>query len=205
MSCIVIRNKKKPNGFPLKLSDEARRRARKDLKDRGVDVDRISLLVWPEDAVSAYQKHVWAPWQYTTKADIRRKRQEDAKQALWFKREYGTVYRRALYVWAFYVPGFFFSGWWIYLVGIGHDYHGGGYKGQVDGNLLDNLLRLFPLVEPDLFETNCDKWIAEFVKRYQKGRRGGKPQGKALVWAQIKDGYVERILSKAELPNTERR
>lgn len=133
--------------------------------------------------------------------EARRKRQ--ACELRW-KREDGVVQCRALYVWVFCVPDdLIFCGWWTYLVGIGgRDYHGGGYKGNVEGKLLDDLLRLFPLVRPgNLFgDVNLEEWKAEFVKRYQRGIWCGKPQGKAPVWAEIEGGSVRKILGRAEWP-----
>ena len=40
--------------------------------------------------------------------------------------------------------------------------------------------------------------MVEFAKRYQRGRRGGKPQGKVPVWVEVKDGYIKKILTRAE-------
>lgn len=202
MSCVVIRPKNDQTRGFLHLSDDAYRRAREHLKSAGIQVEDLQPLNWPEDAVSAYQKHMYAPWQYTTRTDIKRRRQEKAKKILWLKREYKTTQRRALYVWVFWCPGIsgIFEGWWIYLVGIGHNYRSGGHKGQVDGKLLDDLLRLFPLVEPDLFEINWDKWMKKFVKKYHRGNWGGKPQGKAPIWAEVSNGPVEKILGRAKWP-----
>lgn len=202
MSCVVIRSKNGSKGG-FCLSDEARQRGIEHLKSEGIRMEDVPPLIWPEDAVSAYQEHMYAPWEYTTRTDIRRRRQKAAKKELIYLREDGVSRRRALYVWVFWCPGvdgFVFRGWWTYLVGIGRYYRGGGYKGQVEGKLQDDLLRMFPLTEPNLFELNWDKWMAEFVKRFPKGRWGGKPQGKVPIWAEIQGGSVKRILSRAEWP-----
>jgi len=206
MSCVVMRSRKKETKgiLPLKLSDEACRRAREHLKSAGIDVERLPPLIWPEDAVSAYRKHMYEPWQFTTKADILRKRRERMEKALRGKREYDVVHRRALYVWVFRCPGinnFIFRGWWTYLIGLTGQYHGGGYKGEVTGGLFNQIRELFPVENPHpLYALDADEWMQLFAKQYQRGKWCGKPQGKAPIWAEVKDGSIERILSRADWP-----
>ncbi len=205
MSTVVARSRDKHPKNLLGLSDDARQRIRERLKSAGIHVERLQPLIWPEDAVSAFQEYMYAPWQFTTKADILRKRRERMEEHLRRKREYGITQRRALYVWVFWCPGindFIFRGWWTYLVGIGgKNYHGDGYKGQVSGRLCNELMNLFPLVEPKPFAPpSLDEWMAEFVKRYQRGCWCGKPQGKSPIWAEVKGGDLVRILDRAEWP-----
>lgn len=207
MSTVVIRDKNRNAKGLFHLSNEAHQRTREHLKSAGIRVEDLQPLIWPDDAVSACKEHMYVPWKFTTKADIRQQKIISMNQNLWFKREQGVVRRRALYVWVFYVPSFFFSGWWTYLVGIGHDwYRGGGYKGNVAGELADDLFRLFPLEQASLFgPPNTEEWMEKFAKRYQRGRRGGKPQGKAPVWVEVKGNCVKRILGRAEWPSERRR
>ena len=138
--------------------------------------------------------------------DVKQGRRERQKAILEQKRSpYDQIQKKPLYVWVFWCPGindFIFKGWWTYFVGLGRDYHGGGYKGEVAGRLKDDLLRLFPLVEPNLFETNWDEWMKRFVKKYQRGRWCGKPQGKSPVWAEVQGGSIKRILGRAEWPGS---
>lgn len=204
MSTIVIRNRKL-NGL-LSLSVEARQRAAKHLKSVGIDVERFPRLIWPDDAVSAYQKHRLAPWQYTTRKDLRLHRQKNAKHVLWVKRECGVTKRQPLYVWVFWCPAVFI-GWHTYLIGKNVSYLIGknvSYSPTVRNNdkaTIAKLLELFPLVDPMLFgEPDWDKWMAEFVKRYPRGRRHGKPYGKAPVWAEVDGSNIKRIVSRAEWP-----
>jgi len=208
MSIVVIRNRENPNGFPLKLSDDAPRRIRAHLKSAGVDVENIPLLVWPDDAVSAHKPHMYAPWQYITKSDLLRERREHMESRLWWKREQGVVRRVPLYVWVFWCPGindFIFRGWWTYLIGLKGDYHGGGYKGDVTGDLFNQIKELFPVVDPTLFGVEEDwkeeeRWMKEFAKRYQRGKWCGKPQGKAPIWCEVQGNDIVKILSRAEWP-----
>jgi hypothetical protein len=191
------------------LSDEARQRIREHLKTAGIDVDRIPPLVWPDDAVSAYQEHMYSPWQFTTKADIRRRKREQMERNLWWKREYRLTQKRCLYVWVFFCPGFFFGGWYTYLVGIlGRD-----YDIFFDAQICKRIMELFPVWEPSLFSglgsfrnkpQPPKEWMVRFAKHYQRGRWGGKPQGKAPIWAEVCDGRVTKILSRADWPKSER-
>lgn len=201
MTCVVMRSKKNPDGFPIKLSEDAQRRIRVDMEAIGYNVDDIQPLDWPEGAVSACREHMYAPWQYTTKADIRRKRQKDAKEVLWLKREYKVIHKRAAYVWVFWCPGISgcFRGWWTYLKGNGFD-HGGTH--QTDSDLILEAMRMFPVVEPSLFDVGEDwevreKWMIEFAKYYQRGVWCGKPQGKAPIWVEVKENNIEKILGHA--------
>jgi hypothetical protein len=205
MCTVVIRGKKPYRGF-FALSDDAQRRAREHLKSAGIDVDRLQPLVWPDDAVSASRKHMYAPWEFVTKADIRRRRQERMKSILWWKREYGVVQRRPLYVWVFRCPGWVYEGWYTYLIGTNIEC-ALNFRGYAE-SLIAQLMQLFPLVEPPrlLFEDksggspDLDNWMAEFVKRYQRGTWCGKPQGKAPVWAEVEGTRIRRILGRAEWP-----
>ena len=200
MSTIVNRN------FSISLSEEARRRAREYLLSRGWREEQLKPIEWPEDAVSAYRPHIYAPWQFTTKTDIKRMKRESMEHNLWWKREYGVTHRKPLYVWVFWCPGIsgFFEGLWTYIIGLGREYRGGGYKGDLSGHLLDEVMRLFPLVDRPLFPPDYqyyESWRRAFIKKYQRGRWCGKPQGKAPIWAKVKGSSIIKILGRAEWPD----
>ena len=170
--------------------------------DTSNPLHRIQLSIdWPPGAVSAYRNHPDAPWRFTTKSDILKERRERGEKILRLKRKDGVVERKALYVWVFWCPGvngFFYRGWWVYL--IGKDYESGKYL-ERDTEIISQLMKLFPLVEPDMFDgTSIEKWKRKFVKQYQRGLHCGKPQGKAPVWAEMRNGTLERILTRAEWP-----
>ena len=169
---------------------------------------------------------------FTTKADIRRKRQEDAKEVLWFKREYGLVKRVPVYVWVFHCPGIggemvgalghpdidagsgitnhpdirkvrtdgLMGGWYTYLIGqgISEALNFRGYAGKT----IDRLMELFPLVKATtLFDgPDFDEWMLAFVEQYPKGLWCDVPQGKSPVWAEVKGGFVTKILGHAKWP-----
>lgn len=119
---------------------------------------------------------------------IRRKRQKDILER---KREsYDLIEKKPLYVWVFWCPGIYgcFEGLWTYLVGVGREYHGGGYKGQLDGHLLDDVMRLFPV--------SRNQWQEAFVKRYTRGKHCGRPQGKAIIWAEVQGSLVLKVLGR---------
>lgn len=187
MSTIVIRSKKSDTELDPKNP-----------------LHRIQLSMnWPEDAVSAYRRCSFEPWQFTTKSDILRERRKRMKQRLWMKREYGVTHRRALYVWVFWCPGIFsgfFEGLWTYIVGAGREYRAGGYKGDLAGSLLDDIMRLFPVCN-SLFPISRKEWQEQFIKKYQRGKWCGKPQGKAAIWAEVKGSSIVKILGRAEWPN----
>jgi len=123
------------------------------------------------------------------------------EESLRAKRECDVVERRALYVWVFWCSGLFgfaFRGWWTYLTGLEGRCHGGGYKGQVNGDLFNRITELFSVENPHpLYPLDTDEWMPLFAKQYQRGKLCGKPQGKAPVWAEVEDGSVKRILGRA--------
>jgi len=198
MSTVISRN------FSISLSDEARERAREYLLSAGYREKDLKPIVWPEDAVNAYKEHPYAPWEFTTKADILRGKRERMENCLWFKREYGVTHRKPLYVWVFWCPGIsgLFEGLWTYIVGLGRDYQGGGYKGQLEGYLLDDVMRLFPLVDRPLFPDYryYESWRRAFVKKYQRGLWCGRPQGKAPIRAEVRGSNIVKILGRAQWP-----
>lgn len=200
MCTIVTRSFKEQSGFIL--SEEARQRATKYLKSIGVREEQLQPIIWPEDAVSAYREHQFAPWKFTTRADILHKKRERMEQHLWLKREYGVTHRQPVYVWVFWCPGFFgfaYRGWWIYLIG-NNGIESGKYI-ERDTKTISRLMELFPLIEPTLYGPPClEKWKKEFVKRYQRGSWCGKPQGKSPVWAEVRGDTIEKLLERAEWP-----
>jgi hypothetical protein len=142
--------------------------------------------------------------------EVKQYRREQQKKILERKRaSYNQVRKKPLYVWVFWTPGLagIFEGLWIYIVGTDGIYHGGGYKGEVQGELLDEILRLFPLIDMPLFGfdyENLKLWKTKFIEKYKRGLWCGKPQGKALIWAEVKNRSNIKILCKAEWPNKRR-
>ena len=195
----VIRSKGTPKRGFLNLSPEANQRATEYLRSVGWDVDRIKPLIWPEDAVSAYRDHPYDPWKFVTKLDVKQRRQREAKEVLWYKRNDGVIKRRAAYVWVFWCPGIsgiFFRGWYIYVIGNGFD-----WSGKLSSKLGKRILELFPFVEPVLFGTpNEKKWMGGFVKRFKKGKWGGRWQGKTPVWVEVKGCNITKIIERVEWP-----
>lgn len=206
MSCVITRSFK----LPL-LSEDGRRRAREYLLSVGYRQEQLKPIVWPDDAISAYRPYVGAPWQFNTKADILRKKREEKikcrmRQRIW--EESQIIRRRRLYVWVFWCPGIsgFFEGWWTYIIGCRIEY-GGKYCS--DTNLILRAMELFPVIEKKLFDTEEDwqqreMWMKEFAKRYQRGYWGGKPQGKAPIWAEVRGNSIVKILGRAEWPAAKR-
>lgn len=210
--CVMIKDKK-TGGWPSfgLFSDEGLKRAKKHLEYLGIRWDKIPPFDPPDDAVSASRDSnlgdYYAPWVYTTKSDILREKRERRERHLAYVRELeenNIVRRRPLYVWVFWCPGVsgFFEGWWTYIIGRGIE-HGG--KCCKDSNLILRAMELFPIIEGTLFGIGEDweereRWMKEFAKRYQRGCWCGKPQGKALIWANVKGSNIERILGRAEWP-----
>ncbi len=192
MNTVISRNFR----FPI-LSEAGRQRAKEYLLSVGYRPEAFKPIVWPEDAVSAHREHMYAPWEFTTKADILRGKRERMEHNLWWKREYGVTHIQPLYVWVFWCPGIngiFYRGWWLYLIGRGIS----SDKYQ-EGDIFSQVKELFPLIGTTLFP-DIEEWKVEFAKRYQRGLWCGKPQGKAPIWAEVKGTCIEKILGRAEWP-----
>ena len=198
MSCVVIRNKKISNGLGFLMSDEARQRLKKHIIENNIQTG--PPIIWPEGAVSAYSKHRFAPWVYTTKADIKRDRRDRMNKKLKSKRENGVVETKPAYVWTFFVsPKTFFGGWWLYIVGNGFEW--GGKYHTMDCDIVRQVMGLFPFVDPVLFGTpDMDKWMSEFAKRFTRGSRFGTPMGKSPVLVEVKNNSIQRVLKRVEWP-----
>ena len=206
MTTIITRPRKGSKPWPW-FSEEARQRAREYLKSVGHDIDRLPKLVWPDDAVSASQRHRYAKWEYTLKSDITKEKIRRMEESLVRKRQWEVVRKRAVYVWVFWCSGWVFEGYWTYIKGIGRQYHGCGKKGQVACEMLERVFELFPLISEPLFEESKNtyeyykKWQKLFVKRFAAKKKWcGRKQGKAPVWALVKDGNIIEILSRASVP-----
>ena len=163
---------------------------------------RMQLSIpWPEGAISAARGMTLdgrSSWSFYTVADKLKQKREKMENQLFMKREFSIVRRVPLYVWVFWVPGDIYSGWWTYIVGCGisQDVNFRGIARH-----MSRVMELFPLVAPPLFgDPDFEKWQREFVKKYPRGCRGGKPQGKAPVWAEVNGKRIERLLSRAEWP-----
>lgn len=138
-----------------------------------------------------------------TWADVMQLRRKRQKEILALKRTpYDQIQKKPLYLWVFWCPGIsgIFEGIWTYIVGVGREYNGGGSKGQLDGHLLDEVMRLFPVCN-SLFPVSRNQWEEEFVKKYTRGHWCGKPQGKAPIWAEVQGSDIINILGRAEWPS----
>lgn len=172
----------------------------------------MTSIPWPEGGISASRGMTlqgMSPWSIFTIGDKLRQKREKMEENLRRKREYAVVRRVPLYVWVFWCPGvsgFIFRGWFTYLIGVSFEANV-NFKGGLPA-MQRRLMELFPLTEPGLWD-DCDervfdRWQKEFVKRYPRGLRLGKPQGKAPVWAEVRTGYygniptITRLLSRAE-------
>jgi len=209
---VMIRDKKTGKWpFEGMFSEDAKRRAREYFESCGHQIGLMPKFDPPADAVSASRQaslgNYYAPWEYTTEKDMQRNRCEKRRQRrkyLRHERESGITRLRRAYVWVFYCPGIsgIFEGWWTYIIGPGFE-HGG--KFCEDSDLILRAMELFPVVEPALIDVKEDwkqreRWMIEFAKRYQRGCRGGKPQGKAPIWGEVKGNRIERILGRAQWP-----
>lgn len=195
MNTTIIRHRKMGLPGGIHLSDESRQRAKEYLLSVGYREDDLKPIVWPDDAVSAYRNHSGAPWQFTTKADILRKKRERMESNLRHKRESDGTCRVPLYVWVFWCPGAIFEGWWLYL--IGREYESSKFLFR-DEELVAQIMELFDI--PLFGEGDLENWKAEFVRWFRRGKHGGKPQGKSPVWAEMRNGRLIKLLGRAEWP-----
>lgn len=181
-----------PNSFmPRKFLERFREAAKKEIKP---------CILAPPPNVAGYESDGYFRRPVTWAMIMERRRQRQRIELQRIEDNYDFIYRKPLYVWVFWCPGinnFIFRGWWLYLIGL-HISEALDFRGYNE-RLISEITTLFPLVEKPLFDPlDLKKWKAEFVRHYQRGTWGGKPQGKSLVWAEIKSGRVERILNRAE-------
>jgi hypothetical protein len=169
--------------FLINIKDSVR----KDIKPK---------ILSPPDNVAGYESNGYyrRPVTWSMVMDRRRQRQ---KIELENKRiDYDFIHKIPLFVWVFFCPGIsgVFEGWWLYFKGR-EDYYGGGFKGSIGDELLKKVIKLFPLVEVDLFGNfNFELWKERFAKKYQQGTWAGKPQGLVPVWTLVKGHQVIDIL-----------
>lgn len=156
---------------------------------------------WPDNAISAYRNHPHEPWKFKTTEDIRNQKIERMKDRLWMKRKYDVIERRAICVCVFYCEGLFgfaYRGWWLWLKGLHWD--GGKYISR-DEKITSKLMELFPVAEPTLFgPPTVGEWMEAFLKHFQREVRRGKPYASAPVWAEFRNGRLERIVERAKWP-----
>lgn len=191
----------KRNWAPI-FSEEAHERCRKHLLSVGYREEDLKPIVWPDDAVHAHRDHLGDPWKFTTQADIRRKRQEDAKDTL--RRVRGENEKRSkiqcLYVWVFYCHGIsgFYVGWYTYIIGL--NFSAALNFRCYSNRLVERLMRLYPLVEAEtLFEPpDFEKWMREFAKKYKRHSPHFSRQGKSPVLCEVCGGDIKKIIKKIE-------
>jgi len=185
----------RPNSYvPRKFLENMRGWVREEIKP--------FILVPPPD-VAGYESDRYSRRAVTWEMVMERRRQRQRTELARKRSDYDVTYRKPLYVWVFWCPGFagfIFRGWWLYLEGL-HIREALDFRGFHE-KLISEIITLFPLIEPTLFgPPDIDRWKAEFVKHYQRGFWCGKPQGKAPVWAEVNGSRIERILGRAEWPN----
>ncbi len=192
----------------IQLSPEARQRIKERLLSVGYSERDIKPIEWPDDAVSAHRSHRGEPWQFTTKGDLLREKQQKTRRNRQFERDRWRnhqleIKRKRAYVWVFYVPDeMIFGGWWTYIIGCG--FSCGSKKGM---SFMKEVMELFPAVKPVkqplLFETRADwygeeEWMIEFAKQYKRCTRNGKPNGKAPVWVDVQGDAIVKIIGQAQ-------
>lgn len=197
------------DGISSWLTPEACERARKYLISVGYPPDCFKPIVWPDDAVSAHRDDCRDPWQFVTKGDIRRRRQKEAKDQLSVIREHGVIERRAIRLVVYYFPGYFtigaFMGWYAALHGVNDFEQFLNFRCGVEGKIIRELMKLFPLVEQGLWHDGdiFKEWMKEFVEKYPiRTRRKDmvKVIGSAPVWVEMVDRKVTKILELGRWP-----
>ncbi len=124
----------------------------------------------------------------------RRKRQ---REILRLKRQ-GQPERRAYRLIVRYFDQYWYSGWQTYLDGVNDcqwvDKHGKHLRGPI--------MEAFPVLEPTLFETECEygrweRWKIEFAEQYKRREQDGRPVGVAYVWWDGDDGKLEPVKERS--------
>lgn len=157
------------------------------------------ILVPPDD-VAFYESNGYYRRAVTWSMVMERRKKIQKDQLKYKRSNWQLVEEKPLYIWVFFCPGIskFFRGNWLYFKGL-HEYRGGGIKGSIGGKLLDKVIKLFPLVEVDIFGNyDFELWKKRFVKKYSRGSHAGKKQGLALVWAKVRGENVIDILRRIE-------
>lgn len=103
--------------------------------------------------------------------------------------EWNSVKKVAVCVWVFFVPGWLFGGWHLYLKGVGWKRWirpGFGYN---DDRLTLEVMKLFPCgVFPAL--NNFYDWAPLFAKMYARTCPHGRKQGVSFVWGTMSGGHL---------------
>jgi len=149
-------------------------------------------ILTPPDNVAGYESDGYYRRAVTWDMVMQRRRKRQQIELERKRDNYDVIYKKPLFVWVFWCPGIsgIFRGWWAYLKGYDDDYHA--------DELLEQVIKLFPLVEIDLFgKFNLDLWMKRFVKKYKRGTWCGKPQGLSPVWTLVQGHYVQKILCRA--------
>ena len=120
--------------------------------------------------------------QRVTYADIKAARIKRQKEHLGRVLACNGPMRRAAYLWTFYVPGFLYGGWHLYIRTIeGSWWIRAGRPFDSDWDMVLEFMRIYPCGLLPIRE-NFEDWKVAFAKAHTHGKRGGKPQGVIYGW-----------------------
>lgn len=106
--------------------------------------------------------------------------------------------RQAAMIWVFFVPGFIYGGWHLYVRTVHHSWWVRECCYSEEGHMITHCMNTWPCgMLP--FRENFYAWKASFAKAYASGRkRGGKSQGIVFGWVDCRyDGCFPDAFTKA--------
>lgn len=143
-------------------------------------------LNWPKEVASIVNGHV------VTYADLLQERKERQARHLEMILGFNGPSRRAAHVWTFFVPGWLYGGWHLYLRTLKQDWW--LRADSINQELIFEIRRLFPCGLLPIAE-NFYEWTEAFAKAYSRPGRFER-QGIRPVWLET-DGSGNPISIKA--------
>lgn len=113
-----------------------------------------------------------------TYADLKADRIERQKRHLGLILDNGIPLRRAAHIWVFFVPGWIYGGWHLYIRTINRQWWIRRSFG--DEKIIERLMKQFPCGLLPIPE-NFYAWKKAFAKTYRRGHRNRK-QGMIACW-----------------------
>lgn len=152
--------------------------------------------------LSNYPPDVVAVWngQPVTKGDILdNKRRRQARRLAFIRANWEPVVRPC-FIWVFFVEGFAYHGWWLYVKTLKKDWQIGGVSGRTnDGRtngMAVKIMEMFPCgVEPVM--ENFTAWKMAFAEAYHYPTRK-RPEKQGMVIARAVVAESGRLLDVVE-------
>lgn len=128
----------------------------------------------PKNVIHLYRNYSFGDWKaYTWEEEFAKRKARQEREVYWKRVSSKTV---PCFVWIFHNNTFFFSGWWIYIKTLKHDY-GINFRHERDEKNIQMAMAMFPCGVLPVVE-NFDRWAERFAKQYPHvGFKRKKNQG----------------------------